>query len=67
MRHPLAIIVLKNRFADAEKQDAINLFLGNYIPEEGRVPLWELSSDYHLHNEDPRNRTKRRQYVYLLF
>jgi hypothetical protein len=48
-------------FADAEKQDAINLFLGNYIPEEGLPPLWELSSDYHLHNEDPRNRSKRRQ------
>lgn len=46
---------------DAEKQDAINLFLGNYVPEEGKPPLWELSSDYHLHNEDPRMRTKRRQ------
>ncbi|CAM0140332.1 unnamed protein product, partial [Umbelopsis sp. WA50703] len=51
-----------NAFVDAEKQDAINLFLGNYIPEEGLPPLWELSSDYHLHNEDPRNRSKRRHY-----
>ncbi|GAB5587403.1 phosphatidylinositol-3 [Umbelopsis nana] len=51
-----------NAFVDAEKQDAINLFLGNYVPEEGKPPLWELSSDYHLHNEDPRMRTKRRHY-----
>ncbi|CAO3675791.1 unnamed protein product [Umbelopsis ramanniana] len=51
-----------NAFVDAEKQDAINLFLGNYISQDGKPPLWELSSDYHLHNEDPRQRTKRRHY-----
>eukprot|EP00850_Spirogloea_muscicola_P023326 SM000347S13000 [mRNA] locus=s347:78024:83650:- [translate_table: standard] len=38
-----------NAYTDAEKQDAINLFLGNYIPQEGKPSLWELDSDYHLH------------------
>lgn len=32
------------------KQDAINLFLGLYIPSKHSIPLWELESDYHLHN-----------------
>jgi hypothetical protein len=58
----MAILVYCNILTlDAEKQDAINLFLGNYIAQDGKPPLWELSSDYHLHNEDPRQRTKRRQ------
>eukprot|EP00850_Spirogloea_muscicola_P018409 SM000168S02608 [mRNA] locus=s168:133636:139322:- [translate_table: standard] len=38
-----------NAYTDAEKQDAINLFLGNYIPQDGKPSLWELDSDYHLH------------------
>jgi hypothetical protein len=44
---------------DAEKQGAINLFLGNYIPYHGGPPLWELQSDHHLHNMDPRIRRPR--------
>ena len=32
------------------KQDAMNVFLGFYIPNEMLVPLWDLDSDYHLHN-----------------
>lgn len=39
---------------DADKQDAINLFLGNFVSEDGQPMLWELNSDYHLHNQDPR-------------
>jgi hypothetical protein len=38
-----------NAYTDAEKQDAINLFLGNYVPLPGAPPLWELDSDYYLH------------------
>eukprot|EP00898_Chlorokybus_atmophyticus_P006892 jgi/Chlat1/7203/Chrsp57S06849 len=38
-----------NTYTDAEKQDAINLFLGNFIPEHGKPFLWELDSDYYLH------------------
>ncbi|CAK4073397.1 unnamed protein product, partial [Aphanomyces euteiches] len=34
----------------APDQDAINLFLGNYIPFLTTSPLWLLESDYYLHN-----------------
>lgn len=33
-----------NAYMDAEKQDAINLFLGNFQPEEDKPALWELDS-----------------------
>lgn len=38
-----------NTYTDGEKQDAINLFLGYFQPQEGKTPLWELDSDYYLH------------------
>lgn len=40
-----------NNYTDADKQDAINLFLGHFIPERGRPTLWELDSDYYLHSD----------------
>jgi len=40
-----------NSFTDADKQNAINLFLGNYIPIDDQIPLWELTTDHHLHNK----------------
>ncbi|KDO21375.1 hypothetical protein SPRG_13688 [Saprolegnia parasitica CBS 223.65] len=39
-----------NAFTDMAKQDAINLFLGNFVPRASEPPLWELESDYYLHN-----------------
>ena len=39
-----------NAFTDRLKQDAINLFLGYYVPSLHSVPLWELENDYYLHN-----------------
>ena len=39
-----------NTFSDRLRQDAMNLFLGYYIPSRHTVPLWELESDYYLHN-----------------
>nr|GEV00792.1 phosphoinositide phosphatase SAC2-like isoform X1 [Tanacetum cinerariifolium] len=36
-----------NAYMDAEKQDAINVFLGHYQPQIGRPALWELDSDQH--------------------
>ncbi|KAJ6839358.1 phosphoinositide phosphatase SAC2-like [Iris pallida] len=36
-----------NAYMDAEKQDAINLFLGYFQPQLGKPALWELSSDQH--------------------
>ncbi|KAF6261282.1 hypothetical protein COO60DRAFT_792022 [Scenedesmus sp. NREL 46B-D3] len=40
-----------NAYTDAEKQDAINLFLGNYVPSPTAPPLWELTDDYYLHSD----------------
>ncbi|CAO3590022.1 unnamed protein product [Absidia cylindrospora] len=51
-----------NAFSDADKQDAINLFLGNFVTKDGQPMLWELNSDYHLHNQDPRIKSVRRDY-----
>ncbi|KAI8066470.1 SacI homology domain-containing protein [Gongronella butleri] len=50
-----------NAFSDGEKQDAINLFLGNFVTKDGQPMLWELNSDYHLHNQDPRIKPKRKE------
>ncbi|KAL0415007.1 UNVERIFIED_CONTAM: Phosphoinositide phosphatase SAC2 [Sesamum latifolium] len=36
-----------NAYMDAEKQDAINVFLGHYQPQPGKPALWELDSDQH--------------------
>eukprot|EP01112_Ceratiomyxa_fruticulosa_P009119 TRINITY_DN2379_c0_g1_i4.p1 TRINITY_DN2379_c0_g1~~TRINITY_DN2379_c0_g1_i4.p1 ORF type:complete len:932 (-),score=227.25 TRINITY_DN2379_c0_g1_i4:192-2987(-) len=42
-----------NTFTDQEKQGSINLFLGYYVPWKAKekVPLWELDTDYYLHNQ----------------
>lgn len=50
-----------NAFSDADKQDAINLFLGNFVTKDGQPMLWELSSDYHLHNQHPLKKPLRRE------
>ncbi|KAJ4908053.1 Phosphoinositide phosphatase SAC4 [Raphanus sativus] len=34
-----------NAYMDADKQDAINIFLGTFQPEKGRQAIWELRSD----------------------
>jgi len=39
-----------NAFTDRLKQDAMNIFLGHYIPRRHPVPLWDLENDYYLHN-----------------
>jgi len=44
-----------NTFSDADKQNAINLFLGVFIPKESRVPIWEQQTDQHLHRGNPFN------------
>ncbi|KAF9193375.1 phosphatidylinositol-3,5-bisphosphate 5-phosphatase [Haplosporangium sp. Z 767] len=53
-----------NSFVDAEKQDAMNLFLGNYRTRKGTPALWELPGDYHLHNTtDPELKKVRKSYT----
>lgn len=40
-----------NTFSDQEKQHTMNLFLGLFIPEEGKPPIWESLTDYYLHHK----------------
>lgn len=42
--------IYSNSFMDLIRQEAINLFLGNYIYDAGKPKLWELQNDYYLHN-----------------
>ncbi|KAK9461188.1 SacI homology domain-containing protein [Lipomyces oligophaga] len=53
-----------NSFVDSQRQEAINLFLGNYVFETGQPMLWDLSTDYYLHHglPDRQLRTTRRSY-----
>ncbi len=54
-----------NSFLDTQRQEAYNLFLGNYIYAQGQPMLWELTTDYYLHHCDPRSwgKNTRRDYV----
>lgn len=40
-----------NTFSDAEKQNTINLFLGIFVPDENKPPIWEYASDYYFHHK----------------
>ncbi|KAM3162296.1 Polyphosphoinositide phosphatase [Lachancea thermotolerans] len=51
-----------NSFIDAQRQDAINLFLGHYVWEEGLPALWEMNTDFYLHNSCE-NDTEKRSYT----
>lgn len=42
-----------NTYTDSEKQDAMNLFLGHFIPRPGHANIWDLDSDYYLHSGWP--------------
>lgn len=54
-----------NSFLDGQRQEAYNLFLGNYIFAQGQPMLWDLATDYYLHHADPRAwaEKKRRNYI----
>jgi len=52
-----------NSFLDAQRQEAINLFLGNYVFVSGQPMLWDLTTDYYLHHMDPREGKRRRSYI----
>ncbi|XP_050548298.1 polyphosphoinositide phosphatase isoform X2 [Daktulosphaira vitifoliae] len=41
-----------NTFSDTEKQNAINLFLGLFIPNENQPHIWEQNYDYYLHHPE---------------
>lgn len=51
-----------NSFTDAEKQAAMNLFLGLYDPSVASQPLWDLPTDFFLHNGNPDSPKNKRDY-----
>ncbi|KAK4462779.1 Polyphosphoinositide phosphatase [Cladorrhinum samala] len=54
-----------NSFLDGQRQEAYNLFLGNYIFAQGQPMLWDLATDYYLHHEDPRTWLEKRKRNYI--
>lgn len=54
-----------NSFLDKQRQEAYNLFLGNYTFALGQPMLWDLSTDYYLHHADPRVWSAGRQKHYI--
>ena len=54
-----------NSFLDSQRQEAYNLFLGNYVHRQGQPMLWELASDYYLHHTVPSaiSASRRRNYI----
>ena len=54
-----------NSFLDKQRQEAYNLFLGNYKFVQGQPMLWDLTTDYYLHHADPRlwSHKMRRSYI----
>ena len=55
-----------NSFMDRTRQEAYNLFLGNYIHTQGQPMLWDLATDHHLHQRSPKLwiGTPRRDYIH---
>ncbi|KAL8856732.1 MAG: hypothetical protein Q9178_006689 [Gyalolechia marmorata] len=54
-----------NSFLDRQRQEAYNLFLGNYTFAQGQPMLWDLTTDYYLHHADPRAWSERRRKNYI--
>lgn len=54
-----------NSFLDNQRQEAYNLFLGNYVFAKDQPMLWDLNTDYYLHHADPKDwsATKTGNYV----
>lgn len=44
-----------NAFTDRAKQDAMNIFLGYFVPTSNGTQLWDLETDYYLHNTHVEN------------
>lgn len=45
--------IYSNSFMDSIRQEAINLFLGNYTYDSSKLKLWEMQNDYYLHHSMP--------------
>lgn len=57
--------IYSNSFMDLIRQEAINLFLGNYVYDPTKPKLWELQNDFYLHNDyQAQDIRKRRSYIH---
>lgn len=54
-----------NSFLDGQRQEAYNLFLGNYTYDPRKPMLWDLATDYYLHHTDPRDWSPRTRRSYI--
>ncbi|KAL8705168.1 MAG: hypothetical protein Q9201_001705 [Fulgogasparrea decipioides] len=54
-----------NSFLDRQRQEAYNLFLGNYTFVQGQPMLWDLATDYYLHHADPKAWSQRTRKKYI--
>ena len=54
-----------NSFLDSQRQEAYNLFLGNYVWVQGEPMLWDLHTDYYLHHSNPKAWMDRRRRDYI--
>ncbi|KAM0348783.1 hypothetical protein ACHAPU_004222 [Fusarium lateritium] len=54
-----------NSFLDSQRQEAYNLFLGNYIFSQNQPMLWDLATDYYLHHTDPRDWSAKLKHDYI--
>ncbi|SZF05162.1 unnamed protein product [Blumeria hordei] len=54
-----------NSFLDGQRQEAYNLFLGNYKFEDGKPLLWDLATDYYLHHANPRSFSSKNRRSYI--
>lgn len=54
-----------NSFLDAQRQEAYNLFLGNYTFAQGIPMLWDLPTDHYLHHTDPKTHLHRKKPSYI--
>ncbi|KAI5965401.1 FIG4 [Candida pseudojiufengensis] len=55
--------IYSNSFIDSLRQEAINLFLGNYIYSPNQPKLWELSNDNSLHNSFSLKQNPKKSYL----
>lgn len=65
MNRPLLILSNRNKNfgnLDSEKQQAINLFLGKFIPYENCLPLWDHPTDYYFHHVSNQDGSKSDQH-----
>ena len=46
---------------DVEKQQATNVFLGFFIPRENQPNIWDLTTDFYLHNNEADGETVARR------